>query len=103
MRHLRCIILAKISRAGVEPFYNDAESVRLTVADQKRNEHTGSPPPPSPLFEIAQSGCVFTPRGNARETEKENVRRRKEEKERGRGGGEGEREREAAGWRKVLR
>lgn len=36
---------ACLSRAGAEPFYNDAESVRLTVTDQKRNEHTGSPPP----------------------------------------------------------
>lgn len=71
------------------------ESVRLTVADQKRNEHTGvAPSPPSP-FEIAQSGCVFTPRGNAREKEKENEKQKEGGRE-GKRGRDTEKEREGS-------
>lgn len=66
------------SRAATEPpCYNVAKNVCLTVADQKQNERTRGVDPP----EIAQSGCVFTPRGNVRGRERERDREGKRGRE----------------------
>lgn len=66
---------ACLSRAGAEPFYSDAESVRLTVTDQKRNEHTGSPPPRrSSLRDSTIWLCLYFMREYKREREKEQER-----------------------------
>lgn len=81
VRHLWCTILARrrISRASGSRVVLQGRAFRLTVKDQKRNEHTGSPPPP-PSLSLRDSTiwlCLYSMRQCKRERE------RKRETERG--------------------